>query len=151
MKTNNSKEITKKTKLEASTFVESVHHGYKPDFGQKTSDKISAIVGSWKFIIIQTVVFSAWIMLNVAGWIKHWDEFPFILLNLTLGVISTYTAPIIMMSQNRSEERDRRKLEMDFYTNRKAEREIEQLQIQLEKLETKKIDKILSFMEDIKK
>ncbi|MGC4192502.1 MAG: DUF1003 domain-containing protein [Thermomicrobiales bacterium] len=58
-------------------------------------------MGSWRFIIIQTAILISWIALNVIGWTHHWDPYPFILLNLALSFQAAYSAPIIMMSQNR--------------------------------------------------
>lgn len=126
--------------------MENQHLNHKLTLGQKTSDKISEIVGSWKFIIIQTIILAAWIVLNIVAWEMRWDPYPFIFLNLIVGIQATYTAPIIMMSQNRAAERDRRKMEMDYHTNRKAEKEIEQIQAQIAKMEKNKIDKILEII-----
>ena len=75
-------------------------------FGQRTSDRVANIVGSWSFIIVQSIFLSLWIILNVAAVIHHWDPYPFILMNLVLSMQAAYTAPIIMMSQNRQAERD---------------------------------------------
>jgi uncharacterized membrane protein len=58
-------------------------------------------MGSWRFIIIQSLLLAGWIGLNVMGWLAHWDPYPFILLNLVLSFEAAYAAPIIMMSQNR--------------------------------------------------
>jgi uncharacterized membrane protein len=83
----------------------------------------------------------------VVAWKNRWDPYPFIFLNLLLGVQAAYAAPIIMMSQNRSEERDRRKAELDFRINIKAEKEIEQIQAHLKKIEKDKIGRILEILE----
>ncbi|HPN96349.1 MAG TPA: DUF1003 domain-containing protein [Candidatus Moranbacteria bacterium] len=118
----------------------------KPTKGQLAADRIAEIVGSWKFILIQSAIVITWVIFNIIAIIDHWDPYPFILLNLVLGVQSAYTAPIILMSQNRAAERDRKKFEIDLSTDRKAEREIEQIQAQIEKLEKDKIDKILDIL-----
>lgn len=110
------------------------HH--KNNFGQRISDRVAATVGSWKFILFQTLFFSTWIILNASG-ILTWDSHPFIFLTLLLGIQAAYTAPIILMSQNRTEERDQRKAEMDFQMDKKAEREIEEMQKQLNRIENK--------------
>lgn len=115
-------------------------------FGQKAADRITAIVGSWKFIIIQSALLGVWIVLNVSAWIYHWDPYPFILLNLALSFQAAYTAPIILMSQNRVADRDRKKAQVDLATDRKAEREIQEIQDMLLNLERKKIDKILKIL-----
>jgi uncharacterized membrane protein len=116
------------------------NHSHKPSLGQKMADKVASLVGSWKFIFFQSSFFLFWIILNTSG-ILSWDSHPFIFLTLLLGIQAAYTAPIILMSQNRTEERDRRKAEMDFLMDKKAEREIEDIQAQLDRME-KKIDRL---------
>jgi uncharacterized membrane protein len=69
--------------------------------GARAADRFASAMGSWTFIIIQSVILMIWIALNVVAWIRHWDPYPFILLNLTLSFQAAYAAPIIMMSQNR--------------------------------------------------
>lgn len=81
--------------------------------GQKISDGVAATVGSWTFIGIQSVVLIIWIVLNATGAIP-WDPYPFILLNLILSFQAAYTAPIIMMSQNRQSEKDRNIIHTDY-------------------------------------
>ncbi|MGH8898544.1 MAG: DUF1003 domain-containing protein [Egibacteraceae bacterium] len=95
--------------------------------GQRAADGFAAAVGSWRFIIIQTVILVAWIILNVTAWIRHWDPYPFILLNLTLSFQAAYAAPIIMMSQNRTSAFDRAQAHADYDINQKAEAEIEEV------------------------
>lgn len=116
--------------------------------GQRSADRITAIVGSWKFIIIQSVILVVWIILNVVAWLNHWDPYPFILLNLALSFQAAFTAPIILMSQNRTAERDRRKAEADLATDRKAEREIQDVVRKLEELDKKKISEILRILKE---
>lgn len=93
-------------------------------FGQRASDWIARTVGSWEFIIIQSSIFVLWALLNVTAWISHWDPYPFILMNLVLSLQAAYTAPIIMMSQNRQEKKDRLEAHNDYQINQKAEEEI---------------------------
>lgn len=119
----------------------------KKRFSEKASDRITEIVGSWPFIIIQSTALAIWIVINIIAWIKHWDPYPFILLNLALSFQAAYTAPIILMSQNRAADRDRKKAEIDLATDRRAEREIIQLKITIDKLEQEKINKILQILE----
>ena len=76
-------------------------------FGQKASDWVATNLGSWLFIIIQTVILMAWVIVNVLAWLRHWDPYPFIFMNLLLSLQAAYAAPIIMMSQNRQATRDR--------------------------------------------
>ena len=101
-------------------------------FGQRASDRIANIVGSWPFIIAQSVFLTIWIILNVAAVIRHWDPYPFILMNLILSMQAAYTAPIIMMSQNRQAERDRLEAHNDYIINQKAEEEIRAVMDHLE-------------------
>jgi uncharacterized membrane protein len=93
-------------------------------FGQRASDWVAGTVGSWKFIIIQSFILTIWVILNITAWINHWDPYPFILMNLILSLQAAYTAPIIMMSQNRQAIRDRLEAHNDFLINQKAEEEI---------------------------
>lgn len=96
----------------------------KTTTGQKAADKIATIMGSWKFLIIQTIILTFWVIINITAYTNHWDPYPFILLNLFLSLQAAYTAPIIMMSQNRQSERDRLEAHNDFDINLKAEEEI---------------------------
>lgn len=117
-------------------------NNHKKTFGEKSADRITEIIGSWTFIIIQSVVLTIWIILNALAWLNHWDPYPFILLNLALSFQAAYAAPIIMMSQNRSAAMDRRKSEADLATDRRTERRIIEIQKQLNRLENNKIAKI---------
>jgi uncharacterized membrane protein len=92
--------------------------------GQRTADLVAQIMGSWTFIVIQSVLLLTWAMLNVAAWARHWDPYPFILMNLLLSLQAAYTAPVIMMSQNRVTARDRIEAHNDFLINQKAEEEV---------------------------
>lgn len=92
--------------------------------GQKAADWIATKVGSWGFIIGQSLILSVWALLNVTAWIRHWDPYPFILMNLVLSLQAAYTAPMIMMSQNRQAARDRLEAHNDYEINLKAEKEI---------------------------
>ena len=123
------------------------NHRNHQTFGQKAADKITAGMGSWKFLIIQSCILVVWIILNVLGWLQHWDPFPFILLNLMLSFQAAYTAPIIMMSQNRTTEMDRKKVEIDLAMDRKTDRDIIKIQKQLNRLENNKLKRILDILE----
>jgi uncharacterized membrane protein len=96
----------------------------KQTFGLRAADRVAQMVGSWKFIIIQSVVLMAWGGLNAIAWGFHWDPYPFILMNLFLSMQAAYTAPVIMMSQNRQTLKDRLESHNDFQVNQKAEEEI---------------------------
>lgn len=110
-------------------------HTDERSYGQRVADSTARVLGSWPFIIGQTVVVAAWVVLNVTAWARHWDPYPFILLNLMFSVQAAYAAPVLMMSQNRQAERDRYQAQADFDTNIKAESEIENLQTQLNRIE----------------
>jgi uncharacterized membrane protein len=102
--------------------------------GQKIADGVAATMGSWNFIIIQSIILFMWVVLNVTAWIEHWDPYPFILLNLALSFQAAYAAPIIMMSQNRQSDIDRKAAENDYKINIKAELEIESLHQKLDQM-----------------
>lgn len=119
-------------------------------FGSRLADSVANGMGSWKFIIFQTVFIIAWMGLNLVGYINHWDAYPFILLNLVFSTQAAYAAPIIMMSQNRQSERDRIQAQSDYQTNKEAKLEIEALATRLDKIEAEKLDKIISMLEEMK-
>ena len=102
--------------------------------GDRIADKVTSIVGSWRFLIIQTTLLVIWITLNIVAYIQHWDPYPFILLNLVLSFQAAYTAPIIMMSQNRQAAIDREMLAYYYKVNIKEELEIELLHHKLDKI-----------------
>ena len=100
-------------------------HIEESSFGQKLADSVATGMGSWRFIIIQTIFVIVWMSLNVLGFVKHWDVYPFILLNLLFSTQAAYAAPIIMMAQNRQSDRDRSQADADYDTNINAKLEIE--------------------------
>jgi uncharacterized membrane protein len=102
--------------------------------GQRIADIVAASMGSWNFIIIQSIILLIWIVLNVTAFIEQWDPYPFILLNLALSFQAAYAAPFIMMSQNRQQDIDRTAAEHDHQINIKAELEIELLHQKLDQL-----------------
>ena len=96
--------------------------------GQRVSDKVARFGGSWLFIISFTVVLMVWIAFNVlAPENEKFDPYPFILMNLVLSTVAALQGPIIMMSQNRQEEKDRKRAENDYMINLKAELELRSL------------------------
>jgi len=107
----------------------------KLTFGQRASDKLTTFCGSWAFIFLIITFVGVWIVLNIIAFLQHWDPWPFIILNLTLSFLATLQAPIILMSQNRQGERDRIDAKYNYQVNRKAEREIKDVQKDLEKIE----------------
>jgi uncharacterized membrane protein len=119
-------------------------------FGGRVADGVAKGMGSWKFIILQTIFVIIWMGLNLVGLMYHWDVYPFILLNLLFSTQAAYAAPIIMMSQNRQNERDRMHAEEDYQTNLDAKREIEALAIMLKSIEVEKLDKIIEMLQEQK-
>ena len=114
----------------------------KLTFGQRTADSLSKWAGSWYFIIGFFIFLSLWMYLNSIIWINYlsgdpFDPYPFILLNLVLSCLAAIQAPVILMSQNRTTERDRLRVEYDYDVNRLAEKEIRQLKTQLDRIERK--------------
>ncbi len=119
--------------------------------GQRLADTVAYGMGSWRFIIIQTIVVFAWMVINFIGFLRHWDPYPFILLNLLFSLQAAYAAPIIMMSQNRQNDRDREQAKADYQTNVEAKLEIEALQQQLSNIEVQKLDKIIEILNEVRK
>ena len=101
--------------LNPSTDIRNVHADYHDarTIGQRAADAIAANVGAWRFVLIQSAVLIIWIVGNSIPWFPHWDAEPYILLNLMLSFQAAYTGPIVMMSQNRSAELDRRRATED--------------------------------------
>ncbi|MEY2620565.1 MAG: hypothetical protein RIT26_385 [Pseudomonadota bacterium] len=110
-----------------------------PTLGQRVADRVAATVGSWAFISLQSVLITAWIGWNLANGSQAWDPYPFILLNLVLSFQAAYTAPAIMMSQNRQAEVDRQNANNDYEVNVKAELEIELLHEKIDLLREQEI------------
>lgn len=125
------------------------HHKHATSLttSERIADKVAVTMGSWTFIIAQTIIVFCWMILNVVAYVSHWDPYPFILLNLLFSTQAAYAAPIIMMSQNRQSERDRHQALADYETNLKAKREIEELQLHLSRIEVEKLDKIIMLLE----
>jgi len=116
-------------------------------FGQRLADKVANGMGSWRFIIWQTIIVILWMAANVVGFIYHWDVYPYILLNLVFSTQAAYAAPIIMMAQNRQSDRDRVQADADYKTNCEAKKEIEELLKKLNSIEIDKLDKILDILQ----
>ena len=103
-------------------------------FGERLADSVARFGGSWSFIILFAIVLVAYSSMNVALRNRAWDPYPFILLNLFLSMLAAIQAPVIMMSQNRQDAKDRLRSELDFEVNRRAETEIQSLSHQIELL-----------------
>ena len=126
-----------------------LHTGPTLSRGQRIADAVASTMGSWKFIIIQSTLLLAWVTLNVTAWQKHWDPYPFILLNLALSFQAAYAAPFIMMSQNRQQEIDRTSAENDHQVNLKAELEIELVHKKLNELREKEVMYLTKAVSDL--
>ena len=125
-------------------------HTTSLNFAQRLADNVANGMGSWSFIITQSIIVAIWMVLNIIGFIRHWDPYPYILLNLLFSTQAAYAAPIIMMSQNRQSERDRIQAAEDYKTNIDAKMEIEELQRRLNDIEVQKLDKIIVMLEAMK-
>jgi len=119
-------------------------HRNQLTFGQRVADRLVEVAGSWGFIIGFGIVLVTWILLNTVAPVRHWDVYPFILLNLFLSMLAAIQAPVIMMSQSRQEARDRIRAEHDYEVNLKAELEIRQLHQKLDGLREKQWEELLT-------
>jgi uncharacterized membrane protein len=143
------------------TISEDISQEYrsKLTFGENLSDKISTFGGSWKFINIFLFVLFLWIILNTFILVSHrFDPYPYILLNLVLSCVAAIQAPVIMMSQNRQEARDRMRSENDYKINLKSELEIRQLHLKMDHLLTSQWERMaeiqdiqISLIEELRK
>lgn len=115
-------------------------------FGDKIADSVAGFIGSWRFIIIQSCLLALWAFFNTLQITHafHFDEFPFVFMNLFMSAEAAFSTPLIMMAQNRAGDRDRHQAEEDYKTNREAKEEIETLQKSLYRVETEKLDSIVA-------
>ena len=117
-------------------------------FGQRLADRIAAFGGSWSFIILFAVVLFAWMFVNsYVLLVRPFDPYPYILLNLVLSTLAALQAPVIMMSQNRQEERDRLRALHDYQVNLKAELEIRQLHQKIDHLLSHQWERLVEIQE----
>ena len=129
----------------STNVTESSNKNEKASFGQKAADAVAKFAGSWAFIFSFVAVMAIWMILNVLLATHAFDAYPFILLNLVLSCIAAIQAPLIMMSQNRQEAKDRKRAENDYRVNLKSEFVIDELYRKLEQVSEnqKKILKLL--------
>lgn len=120
-----------------------------PTRGQRLADAVAVTIGSWRFIIFQSTAIALWITGNVLTGRGAWDPYPFILLNLLLSFQAAYTAPAIMMSQNRQSEMDRRHAETDYEINVKAELEIELLHEKIDFMKERELAALTEAVRDL--
>ena len=116
--------------------------------GQQLADKLANHVGSWKFLICQSTILAGWVGMNLTPGVPHWDNSPFIMLNLVFSFASAYTAPIVLMSQNRQSDTDRRSAEIDHQVNLKASQNIELLHHKLDELHSQKLNELTQIIKD---
>ena len=116
------------------------------NFGDRVADMVAAGMGSWAFIIGQSVILVIWIILNVTAYVQQWDPYPFILLNLALSFQAAYAAPFIMMSQNRQAAIDRAAMQTDYQINAKAELEIELLHQKIDLLRETEVSELIKVL-----
>lgn len=111
--------------------------------GNRVADRFAVAMGSWRFIVLQSVVLVVWVILNSVAWARHWDPYPFILLNLALSFQAAYAAPTIMMSQNRQEAKDRLRAEHDYEVNLEAELGLDDLRAKVDALRQAQWEELL--------
>lgn len=131
--------------LTMTEVVKNTDQGEKPSFGQRAADTVARFAGSWAFIFSFVAVMVIWMVLNILLATNAFDAYPFILLNLVLSCIAAVQAPLIMMSQNRQEAKDRARAENDYHINLKNELIIDDLYKKISQLleEQKKLSKQL--------
>ncbi|MCC7436160.1 MAG: DUF1003 domain-containing protein [Methanoregulaceae archaeon] len=112
-------------------------------FGQRLSDRVAEFGGSWTFLIVFGVIITLWVIFNALAVVNRFDPYPFILLNLILSCVAAVQAPIIMMSQNRQEAKDRFRAQHDYRVNLKAELEIRELHDKMDHLLYRQMQRLL--------
>ena len=123
-------------------------HADAQPLGNRVADALANLIGSWKFIIFQSVIFVIWVFVNTL-WLfgaYQFDPYPFILFNLFMSAEAAYSSPLILMSQNRQSERDREQAMHDYQCNVAAKEEIEAILRQLSRLELDKLDRIMAHL-----
>lgn len=116
--------------------------------GDRMADRLAELVGSWSFILTFLALIAVWVVLNATQLLFHaFDPYPYILLNLFLSLLAGIQAPVIMMSQNRQEDRDRLHAENDYEVNLKAELEIEQLHGKMDELRQRQWQELLEIQD----
>jgi uncharacterized membrane protein len=123
-------------------------HADAQPFADRVADALANLIGSWKFILIQTAIFVVWVIVNTLWLLQayQFDPYPFILFNLFMSAEAAYASPLILMSQNRQADRDRLHAEEDYRTNLAAKEEIETILRELSRLEVHKLDRILAHL-----
>ncbi|MBF2051661.1 MAG: DUF1003 domain-containing protein [Elainella sp. C42_A2020_010] len=115
--------------------------------GQKLADKLASKVGSWSFLIGQTTVLAAWVGCNLTPGLPHWDESPFILLNLVFSFASAYTAPVVLMSQNRQSDEDRAHAQQHYQMNLQTAQNLELLHQKMDQMYAEKLSELTELIQ----
>jgi len=100
--------------------------------GERIADDLSRVIGSWTFVFFQAVLLLLWLLVNVVGFLRHWDGYPFHLLNLLLTFQAAFAVPIVLMTLNRAGNRDRLALQQAYQEGVKAEEELKSVMSHLE-------------------
>ncbi|AFY35946.1 DUF1003 domain-containing protein [Calothrix sp. PCC 7507] len=116
--------------------------------GQRLADKLANQVGSWKFLICQSTILAGWVGINLMPGVPHWDESPFMMLNLVFSFASAYTAPVVLMSQNRQSDTDRRNAEIDHLVNLRSGQNIELLHEKLDELHAQQLTELTQIVKE---
>lgn len=114
-------------------------------YGEQLSDRVAAVGGSWGFIIVFAIVLFAWMILNtdvLSRWNASFDPYPYVFLNLVLSTLAAIQAPVIMMSQNRKDGKDRIAADLDYKVNLRSELDITRLHNKLDALDTAQLESI---------
>lgn len=139
------REVARREKISKNV---NVLHEQRLTFGQRIADHLAEVAGSWNFILGFLALIAVWIGINAFVLTQGpWDPFPFILLNLVLSLVAGLQAPVIMMSQNRQEAKDRIRADHDYEVNLKAEMEIEQLHEKLDMLREKQWNELVEMQQ----
>ncbi|MBX9253683.1 DUF1003 domain-containing protein [Desmonostoc muscorum CCALA 125] len=117
-------------------------------FGQRLADKFATQVGSWGFLIGQSTILAGWVGINLMPGVPHWDDSPFMMLNLVFSFASAYTAPIVLMSQNRQSDTDRKNAEIDHKVNLRAGQNIELLHEKLDDIHTQQLNELTQIIKE---
>lgn len=104
-----------------------IAHHERASLGERLADGAARQIGSWRFLIFQTVAVAVWMALNVTALISHWDPYPWVLLNLLFSVQAAYTGPVLLLSGNRQAAKDRAMAEHDVEINELAEKRVEEI------------------------
>lgn len=137
MKSPSISELTRRN-VELIAQIENASNVHRT-LGERVADNVAAWTGSWTFLIVQSVLLVIWMVLNLVGWWRHWDPFPFILLNLVLSFQAAFATPIILMSQNRQARVTEARHHLDLQINLLAEQETTE-QLHLLRLLCEKFD-----------